>query len=63
MAEKRSAVLERPYHAPIIDNKTIEEILSHPKFFRGHVRTSTGKLYTTEEFAERSDRILGEKMP
>lgn len=35
---------------PIINDETIAGILRHPKFFRGHVRTATGKIYKTGEF-------------
>lgn len=48
---------------PIIDDETIKGILSHPKFFRGHVRTAVGKIYKTGEFEKRSDRVLGMKLP
>lgn len=63
MTKKVSAILEKAYPALNIDKNTIDEILKHPKFFRGNVRTSTGKIYTTDEFKERSDKILGKKMP
>ena len=42
---------------------TIKEILRHPKFFIGHVRTATGKIYKTGEFEKRSDRVLGMRLP
>lgn len=48
---------------PIINEETIAGILRHPKFFRGHVRTATGKIYKTGEFEKRSDRVLGMRLP
>lgn len=51
------------YSMPIIDDEIIKGILSHPKFFRGHVRTAVGKIYKTGEFEKRSDRVLGMKLP
>ncbi len=63
MGEKKISILEQPYAMPYINEKTIDGILNHPQMFRGHVRTSTGKIYTTDEFKEKSDRVLGKKMP
>lgn len=60
---KEKSILEKAYIMPNIDNNTIRGILKHPKFFRGHVRTSIGKIYKTDEFKKRSDKILGMKMP
>lgn len=54
---------QRSYRNPVINDETIRGILSHPKFFRGHVRTATGKIYKTGEFEKRSDRVLGMKLP
>ncbi len=48
---------------PLIDDKTIKGILQHPRFFRGHIKTATGKLYKTGEFEKRSDKVLGMRMP
>lgn len=63
MKKRNYEILEKEYQMPKIDEKTIEGILSHPKFFRGHVRTAMGKLYTTDEFKKRSDEVLGRKLP
>ena len=51
------------YSMPIINEEAIAGILRHPKFFRGHVRTATGKIYKTGEFEKRSDRVLGMRLP
>ena len=48
---------------PDIDEKTIEGILNYPEFFRGHVRTAMGKIYTSDEFKRRSDEVLGRELP
>lgn len=56
-------MMEQTYPKLNITQKTIDEILSHPKFFRGHVRTLMGKIYTTDQFEKRSDSILGKKLP
>ena len=61
--EKRKVIQGRTYNMPLITDKTIRDILNYPKFFRGHVRTSTGKIYKTDEFEKRSNRVLGTRMP
>lgn len=60
---KKKSLSEKGYSNPNIVKKTIAGILRHPTFFRGHVRTSIGKIYTSDEFKKRSDKILGKKMP
>ena len=37
---------------PIIDDETIKGILSHPKFFRGHVRKFTRQENSKREVTE-----------
>ena len=61
MAEKN--ILEQAYPSLNITQKTIDGILKRPSFYRGHVRTSIGKIYTTDEFKKRSDAVLGKRMP
>lgn len=61
--KKKKNISRRSYSVPIINDETIKSILNHPKFFRGHVRTATGKIYKTGEFEKRSDRVLGMKLP
>lgn len=61
--KKKKSIARRSYSIPVINDKTIKGILSHPKFFRGHVRTAMGKVYKTGEFEKRSDRVLGMKLP
>lgn len=63
MTKNKNVIAEKPYALPNINKKNIDGILKHPKMFRGHVRTSTGRLYTTDEFKQKSDRVLGKKMP
>lgn len=65
MKTKRKKILQqrKSYKMPLINDKTIKGILSHPSFFRGHVRTATGKIYKTGEFEERSNRVLKMRMP
>lgn len=60
---KKLNVLDVPYKTPIITKGTLKVTTSHPRFFRGHVRTSLGKLYTNEEFKERSNNILAKELP
>lgn len=60
---KKKNIPRRSYRIPVINDETIKGILGHPKFFRGHVRTATGKIYKTGEFEKRSDRILGMRLP
>jgi hypothetical protein len=63
MKSKREIAQGKGYTMPQISDKTVHGILKHPKFFRGHIRTSAGKIYKTGEFEERSDRVLGMRMP
>lgn len=57
------AILEQDYRMPNIDEKTIEGILNHPQFFRGHLRTAIGKIYKEGEFEKRRDEVLARKLP
>lgn len=59
----KKSILEQEYKTPVITEETIKNIISHPRFFRGHVRTAMGRLYTNEEFKKRSDEILAKEMP
>ena len=61
MAEKK--IIEQAYPSLNITQNTIDGILKRPSFFRGHVRTSIGRIYTTSEFKKRSDDVLGKSMP
>lgn len=61
--KKKYSILEMDYKVPEINDKTIKEILNHPQKFRGHVRTSTGRLYKTGEFEKKSDEILTKQLP
>lgn len=61
--KKNYAILEQEYKIPNIDEKTIMGILSHPKFFRGHLRTVVGKIYKKGEFEKRRDEVLDRKLP
>lgn len=63
MKKRNYEILEKDYQMPKIDEKTIEGILNHPKFYRGHLRTALGKIYTTDEFKKHSDEVLGRKLP
>ena len=58
----KKSILEQEYKTPVITEETIKNIISHPRFFRGHVRTAMGRLYTNEEFKKRSDEILAKEM-
>lgn len=61
---KRKKIAQKKVcEVPLIDDKTIARILEHPRFFRGHIKTATGKLYKTGEFEKRSDKVLGMRMP
>lgn len=59
----KKSILEQEYKTPVITEETIKNIISHPRFFRGHMRTAMGRLYTNEEFKKRSDEILAKEMP
>ena len=59
----KKSILEQEYKTPVITEETIKNIISHPRFFRGHVRTAMGRLYTNEEFKKRSNEILAKEMP
>lgn len=61
--KKEKTTMGKSFKMPVIKNQTIKNILSHPKFFRGHVRTATGRIYKTGEFEKRSDKVLGMKLP
>ena len=63
MTMKEKNILEKEYPNLNITQKTINEILKHPKFFRGHVRTFMGKIYTNDDFKKRSDSVLSKKLP
>lgn len=56
-------VLEKPYPELRIDETTIANIVNHPQFYRGHVRISMEKIYTTDEFKKRSDEVLRKELP
>ena len=58
----KKSILEQEYKTPVITEETIKNIISHPRFFRGHMRTAMGRLYTNEEFKKRSDEILAKEM-
>jgi len=58
----KESILEQEYKSPVITEETIKNIINHPRFFRGHVRTAMGKLYTNDEFKKRSDEILAKEM-
>lgn len=62
-SKQKKAISKKSFVPPVINDNTINGILSHPKFFRGHIRTATGRIYKTGEFEERSDRVLGTKLP
>ena len=56
-------VIELPYRSPNFSKESIRKAIIRPRFFRGHVRTALGKLYTNKEFNKRSDDVLKRKMP
>lgn len=62
-SKQKEPISKKTFKPPVINDDTINGILNHPKFFRGHIRTATGRLYKTGEFEERSDRVLGTKLP
>ena len=62
-SRKNYSILEAEYVIPHIKKSTIEKILKHPQFFRGHVRTEIGNIYTSDEFKKKSDEVLGRKLP
>ena len=62
-SRKNNSILESEYVTPHVEKCTIEEILKHPQFFRGHVRTEIGNIYTSDEFKKKSDEVLGRKLP
>lgn len=39
--------LEQGYKTPIVTEETIKDILKHPRFFRGHIRTATANYKYT----------------
>lgn len=59
----KKSILEQEYKTPVITEETIKNIIGHPRFFRGHARTTMGRLYTNEEFKKRSNEILAKEMP
>lgn len=59
----KKSILEQEYKTTVITEETIKNIISHPRFFRGYVRTAMGRLYTNEEFKKRSNEILAKEMP
>ncbi len=63
MSEKKTDITEQAYPSLNITQETIDNILKRPSFFRGHVRTSIGRIYTTSGFKKRSDEVLGKRMP
>lgn len=63
MTENNKKIIDQAYPSLNITQKTIDGILRRPSFYRGHVRTSIGKIYTTDNFKKRSDDVLGKRMP
>ncbi len=63
MEKRNRDILEKAYPALNITDETINDILKRPKFFRGHVRTAMGRIYTTEGFRKRSDEVLKKQLP
>lgn len=47
---------------PLINEKTIDNIKKHPSFYRGHIRTALGRVYKTDEFERKSDKVLEDFM-
>ncbi len=59
-----SNILEKEYPELNITKKTIENIRKHPQLYQNvPVRVAMGKIYTTEEFQKRSDKILSTPLP
>lgn len=56
-------ILEQVYTPPIVNKKTIEGIKNHSKLYRGHVRTSIGKIYKSGEFQKKREAILRRTLP
>ena len=63
MTESNVKIIDQAYPSLNITKKTIDEALKRPSFFRGHVRTSIGKFYTTDGFKKRSEDVLGKRLP
>jgi hypothetical protein len=59
----QSPIFSKEYANPTINDCTIANICNHPAFFRGHLRTTLGKLYKTGEFEKKSDIIMNTKLP
>lgn len=61
--ELRKILLE-PYPELIITEELIENILSHPELYTtSPISTKTGNIYTSKDFAKRSDKVLGMELP
>ena len=57
-------ILEKGYKTPKITEKTIENIKKYPRMYVGcPVRVCMGRIYTTKEFADMSDKVLSKGMP
>lgn len=63
MKKVNYSILEQNYKLPDIDEKTIEGILAHPQFYRGHLRTAIGKIYKKGEFEKRRDEVFARELP
>lgn len=63
MKKRDCTILEKDFPAPTITCKTIQGIVENPRFFRGHVRTATGRIYQQDEFECRSKEVLNRKLP
>lgn len=57
-------ILEKDYSNPVVTKKAIENIKRYPQFYIGtSVRFQMGKIYTNEEFSQRSDEVLSRELP
>ena len=46
-----------------VTGQTIGTTLAQREHFRGSVRVATGRIYTTEEYEERRNRVLNTALP
>lgn len=58
------SILRKDFPKLVVTEQTIENIKKHPEFYQGApVRVQMGRIYTNEEFAQRSDEVLSRELP
>ena len=61
--KKAEEILLKDYRTKEVTEDSIEQTKKYPHLFRGSVKTSLGRFYTSLEFNRRKEKILKAKLP